>query len=257
MTGIYKITNKVNGMCYIGQSVNIEKRWRKHKSVYGNPNAHEYDYYLYRAMRKYGIDNFDFEVIEECSSDLLNDKEKYWIEKYDSYRNGYNQTAGGESGGHSIKISISQLERIDNLLKNAELSIKTIADMFGVSYEMIQGINTGRHWHRDNIDYPIGHYTTSNNQNKNVSKNYCIDCGKEIDIKATRCIKCSRLNSRKCERPDKLTLLKMVSSMPMTSIGKYFGVTDNAVRKWCVSYEIPKNRKQALEYIENNSINIE
>ena len=105
MTGIYKITNKANGMCYIGQSVNIEKRWRKHKSAYGNPNAHEYDYYLYRAMRKYGIDNFDFEVIEECSSDLLNDKEKYWIEKYDSYRNGYNQTAGGESGGHSMKIS--------------------------------------------------------------------------------------------------------------------------------------------------------
>ena len=95
--GIYKIQNKINGKCYIGQSINIYKRWQEHKSNSINKN-HEDSYYpLYCAIRKYGIDNFDFSIIEECNQEELNNKEIYWVKYYNSFENGYNQTLGGNT----------------------------------------------------------------------------------------------------------------------------------------------------------------
>lgn len=96
MIGIYKITNKINNNCYIGLSVDIYRRWNSHKQRYKDESNKEYDKILYKAFRKYGIDNFSFEVIEECSYEELKEKEKYWIAFYDSYNNGYNATPGGD-----------------------------------------------------------------------------------------------------------------------------------------------------------------
>lgn len=95
MIGIYKITNKLNNKVYIGQSIDIERRWRVHKNRAFIQNK-EYDKYLYRAFRKYGLENFTFEVVEECSKEELDEKEKYYILQYhscvDTY--GYNETCG-------------------------------------------------------------------------------------------------------------------------------------------------------------------
>jgi group I intron endonuclease len=102
MTGIYKITNILNNQIYIGLSVDIDKRWARHRSNYIDINNKEYEKTLYRAFRKYGIENFTFEVIEECSKEELANREIYWIAYYDSFSNGYNETPGGEiicSGG--------------------------------------------------------------------------------------------------------------------------------------------------------------
>lgn len=90
--GIYKITNRINGKVYIGQSVNIQQRWYQHKSSFKNGNT-----LLYQAIRKYGLENFCFEIIEECPQEKLNEKEIYWIDYYNSfnYENGYNMTPGG------------------------------------------------------------------------------------------------------------------------------------------------------------------
>ncbi|KLA21064.1 hypothetical protein B4078_5392 [Bacillus cereus] len=85
--GIYKITNKLNGKCYIGQSINIPKRWENHKCMNGN-----HSYPLYLAFKKYGIDNFSFEVLEYCSKEELEHKEYFYILLYDSTNHGYNQT---------------------------------------------------------------------------------------------------------------------------------------------------------------------
>ena len=91
MIGIYKIINKINGKCYIGQSTQIEKRWSKHKNTSHNQTSKAYDYPLYRAFRKYGIENFSFEILEECSNLELNEKEKYWINYYNpEYNYQYN-----------------------------------------------------------------------------------------------------------------------------------------------------------------------
>ena len=96
--GIYKITNLVNGKSYIGQSVNIQKRFNAHKSVAFNPNDANYNYPLYRAIRKYGLENFSFEVLEECDISELNNKEIYYISKYNTYgKCGYNQDKGGNN----------------------------------------------------------------------------------------------------------------------------------------------------------------
>lgn len=94
MVGIYRITNLINGKCYIGQSIDIEKRWNEHKTIYSHPRCSHY--HLYRAFCKYGIENFSFSVIEECEQSLLNEREKFWIAYYNSFKQGYNMTTGGD-----------------------------------------------------------------------------------------------------------------------------------------------------------------
>lgn len=90
MIGIYKITNKINGKYYIGQSKNIEKRMIYHK--WDSKKKDKKEWPLYRDINKYGIDNFTVEVLEECSEEELNDKEFYYINKYDATNpnKGYN-----------------------------------------------------------------------------------------------------------------------------------------------------------------------
>lgn len=92
--GIYKVTNKINGKVYIGQSVDIGRRWRQHMTA-------EDDSYFHKAIQKYGVENFEWEVIEQCKKKDLDEREVYWIEYYDSFNKGYNRTKGGDgvSGG--------------------------------------------------------------------------------------------------------------------------------------------------------------
>lgn len=100
-SGIYLIQNNINKKCYIGKSSNIEKRWKYHKENYNNTK--EYNKPLYRAFRYYGLNNFSFIIIENIdnyneNSIFVNDREKYWIEQYDSLKMGYNATIGGDGG---------------------------------------------------------------------------------------------------------------------------------------------------------------
>lgn len=97
--GIYKITNKINNKCYIGKSSNIEERWKYH--IKNKNSLKEYNKPLYKAFRKYGVENFSFEIIEEIDNyKKLNEREKYWIEFYNCYggNKGYNATKGGDGG---------------------------------------------------------------------------------------------------------------------------------------------------------------
>ena len=92
-TGIYKITNIITDECYIGQAVDIYKRWNEHcKCGLGidTPPGNK----LYKAIQEYGLENFTFELIEECSSIDLNEKEKYFIELYQADTYGYNSNKG-------------------------------------------------------------------------------------------------------------------------------------------------------------------
>lgn len=93
LTGIYKIENLVNGKVYIGQSINVANRWRVHR--YDLRNNRRVGSHLQNAWNKYGEENFKFEIIEECSSTELNEREIYWIEYYKN-TGVYNLTDGGE-----------------------------------------------------------------------------------------------------------------------------------------------------------------
>lgn len=114
MIGIYAIKNKLNNKIYIGQSINIENRWYGHKtSLRHNKHGNKH---LQNSWNKYGEDNFDFIVLEECLEDELNEKEVYWISKLGGCDSDdlYNHRAGGNSGGRigietRRKISITLL----------------------------------------------------------------------------------------------------------------------------------------------------
>lgn len=86
--GIYKITNINNGMCYIGQAVNFANRWKQHikRGVGAEPITHNK---LYPAMQKEGVENFTFEIIEECSPKKLNEREQYWQDFFGAKEFGY------------------------------------------------------------------------------------------------------------------------------------------------------------------------
>ena len=85
MIGIYKITNP-KGKVYIGQSVNIEKRFYMYSLVKNCENQ----LLLFRSFNKYGVSNHTFEIIEECSVKLLNERERYWQDFYNVLENGLN-----------------------------------------------------------------------------------------------------------------------------------------------------------------------
>lgn len=79
---------------------------------------------------------------------------------------------------------------------------------------------------------------------KNGQKFFCNKCGKEISRDATHCVECSRLISRKVDRPSREELKKLIREKPFTHIAKNFCVSDNAVKKWCLSYGLPSKKKE-------------
>ena len=120
MKGIYKFTNKSNGKVYIGQSTNLEKRYKEHKYNHLNQNYCNYNSKFYRALRKYGFENFKYDILEECV-DVL-EKEVFYIEAYNSYNNGYNSTKGGEDNP-SFKPEVVRV-RTEKLLNDKEINQK-------------------------------------------------------------------------------------------------------------------------------------
>ena len=94
--GIYKITNLNSEQCYIGQSVDISKRWKDHCKCGLGIEASATNK-LYNNMQKNGVWNFSFELLEECSRNLLNEKERFWIEMYQSDKFGLNTTKGNKT----------------------------------------------------------------------------------------------------------------------------------------------------------------
>ncbi|MBI5792666.1 MAG: GIY-YIG nuclease family protein [Rhodocyclales bacterium] len=77
MCAVYKIVHRATGRCYVGSSVDHERRWRRHREDLQGDRHHNTA--LLRAWKKYGPEAFDFEVLEECSAGRLRERERYWI----------------------------------------------------------------------------------------------------------------------------------------------------------------------------------
>lgn len=241
--GIYKITNKINGHAYIGQSIHIEERWTDEKYASKTVDHKDYDSILSRAFRKYGIENFNFEILERCSKEDLMEKEQYYINKYDTYFHGYNGTTGGEGNPNNyIKISPKDLLEIYRLLKDTTIPQKDIAKQFNVGQDVISTINHGKSRRLEGYSYPL-------RNNRTAIQNYCIECGKPIDKKATRCNACYRKTTRKvADRPDREELKNLIRNNGFTAIGKMYGVRDNTVRKWCAQVNLPTRMIDIQKY---------
>ena len=240
--GIYKITNTINQKCYIGQSINIHSRWSDEKERAFNVNANEYNKTLSKAIRKYGIEAFSFEIIEECEPFELDEKEVYYISLYDSYYNGYNETLGGQAGkGICIKISKENLLEIYNLLINTSMPQKEIAERFSVGQDVISTINHGKSRRLNGYTYPL------RNNSKIIA--YCCDCGAVLkSTNAKRCMSCEKKRSRKVEWPSREELKSLIRTTPFTTLGKQFGVSDKAISKWCDFYNLPSKKSLIKQY---------
>lgn len=251
MIGIYKITNLKNGKMYIGQSRQIEKRFQQHKTQARFLEEDKWYNPLYIDMYSIGIDNFSFEVIEECSIEDLNEREEYWIKYYNSQEDGYNITSGGDCTG---KLSSNEVENIIKLLQEKALSVNDISILYNVSDVTIRAINRGEEFYHPNIQYPIRTYEDNmdiylkrNNKNKRHIS-YCVDCGKHITKGCTRCVRCNNKQNKTRfkkvkNRPSKEELLELIKTKTFVEIGKMYGVSDNAIRKWCKTYDLPYKRK--------------
>lgn len=167
---IYIYTNKLNGHQYIGQTNNLQKRFNGHKSDSYNQNSHSYNYPLHIAIRKYGIENFSFEVIESgLSQEEADEKEKYWIKKKKTHisQGGYNITFGGD--GHSIEklsweelkergkiFSGEEIEQIQQKLINGE-KYNDIIEYFAprLTRTFLSNINNGVNYKNPKLNYPL------------------------------------------------------------------------------------------------------
>jgi group I intron endonuclease len=100
--GIYLIQEKETGRAYVGQSNDCIKRWKAHTTPGKKSSG------IAGAIKDAGVDKFIFCVLEEVSKDLLNDREKYWIAKYDCVEPmGWNRTSGGSS---SKEVPVKKLK---------------------------------------------------------------------------------------------------------------------------------------------------
>lgn len=119
MAYIYQITNDVNGKIYIGKTeFSIEKRFKEHcADAFRDRNEKRP---LYAAMRKYGIEHFHIELLEE--TDNPNERETYWIEQKHSFKHGYNATMGGDGKRYlDYEIIIKTYQEVQNMEKTAKI----------------------------------------------------------------------------------------------------------------------------------------
>ena len=235
--GIYKISNITNGHCCVGQSIDIRKRWIAHKNS-------SLDYPLYKAFKKYGIENFVFEILEECKKQELDEKEEYYIKTFDSYNNGYNQTLLCKGSGHPNIFTQDKLYDLFDDLMYTNISKNELANKYNCSERTIRNINSGRSWRRNDIKYPIRKSWTIKEHN------YCVICGKLIATKnAAMCLECMHKSQRRViDRPSKFELAKIIIENGFSETGRRFNVSGSTIKKWCKYYEIPHKIKELNEW---------
>lgn len=140
--GIYKIENLINHNVYIGQSVDIQKRWREHLFAARHLDCKDHNMPIHLALSKYGEDNFSLEVLEECPKNLLDEKEVYWIEKYNSYKKGYNATIGGCQNHEHLGTPVELYDLEGNYVteySNATEAAKALGISRNTIYQILYG----------------------------------------------------------------------------------------------------------------------
>lgn len=131
MAFIYKISNTINNKVYIGKTeFSLEKRFQEHCRDSSKKRLNEIRP-LYRAMNKYGTDKFFIELIEE--TDQAEEREKYWIEQYNSFHYGYNATIGGDGK------KLYDYELIKQLIASKK-TYSEIQEIIGCSKDTISSI---------------------------------------------------------------------------------------------------------------------
>lgn len=142
---IYLIVNNINGKLYVGKTyTTLDKRFKEHVS--DSKKERNRNRPLYRAINKYGHDNFKIIPIKTFKESILEEKEKYYIQLFDTYNNGYNATLGGDSRKY---LNISQKDILNAIQNNKSMNqaakslnidpstLKRFATSFNIKYKII------------------------------------------------------------------------------------------------------------------------
>lgn len=246
--GIYKIQNKLDGRIYIGQSVHVERRLKEH--LWNEKSD------LDKDISNYGKENFTFEIIEECSKEELNIRERYWIKYYNCIEpKGYNKTAGNYSDIICSKDNNIPLKEIIEDLQNTELNFLEIANKYNLNISTISRINYGNTHYQDNINYPIRKRKEKQVKPKKIKIkiiNKCSICGAEIKQGSVRCKKCANkvlLENMPITREELKNLIRTTS---FVQIGALYKVSDNAIKKWCDKFNLPRKKSDIKKYSDED-----
>lgn len=220
---IYKYTNKTTGKIYIGQTNNMENRFRGHKSDAYNPKSNGYKLPFHQAIRKYGMDNFTYELLEEIadgeSQDFIDEREIYFINYYHSLttENGYNLTIGG-SGSPKLPLTYEEKLQRSKLFTGDEIKDIQKRLLNDEEYDAIESIyspklkrtflvniNTGTNFYNPLFEYPL---------KKNAKSRFS---QKEI-----REIKDRIIKGEKYADIQKAFNIKSAGFLSMVNTGKYF-----------------------------------
>lgn len=201
MIGIYMYENKKDKKRYIGQSINIQKRKNEH--LHGCKNTSKFDNFL----RKIGEDCFVFSILEECSKEELDERERYWIKYYDTQNpeKGYNLTEGGQSqrGEENIqaKLTEDKVFEIIKLLEENKLNDSEIAEIYHVHRNTINNINrcitwAGSHTYEKNIrkeyslkNFKKGEKAGENNPTSKITEEKARQIIYKLERESTSCPK--------------------------------------------------------------------
>jgi group I intron endonuclease len=196
MIGIYRIKNLINGKCYYGSSKNIEKRWSVHKRELNN-NTH-INCILQRAWDKYGENNFIFEIIEECDTNVLFETEQKYLDLQPEYNIGVKS-----SGGDNLTRNPNK----DGIVKKMSESVKRRYDL------MTDEEKKEKHSHPMELNP---------NWKGGTSFKYC-ECGNKISPINDTCIKCRDKSGEKNPFFGKQHSEETKKKISEKRLGKYSG----------------------------------
>lgn len=234
MKYIYQILNNLNNHCYIGQTNNFKRRVEQHKSdlkrgVHDNP-------YLQKAYNKYGLDAFSFNILyqEDCDQEQLNKLEEQYIEKYNSYENGYNCNRGGQQhNGFESKLKQSDINIICAMLEFHKRPGTILGEYFHVSNTTIYRIHH-KYSHEDLVDnYNQLEYLTR----EKIYLDFC----KENNLKPTISYNAQRKITR--EQAFIIYIYDEYKYNKRTYVAYDFNLNDDITRK-------VKQKKTCLDYYE-------
>lgn len=204
--GIYLITNNINGKKYVGQSRNLIKRWGQHKTESRRDKPH---LIVDKAIKKYGIDNFSFEILFECPLDMLDDWETDMIRLYDSVRpRGYNCVDKCNGVSEEERLKSSERMKKNNPMKNPDIA------------EMVRNKLKGTH-HNRVTEYQI-EVTKKRMKENNPMKNP--EVAKKVSMKIT---------GRKQDKERVIRNSKHTNILQFSKDGKF-------IKKWDLVSDITK-----------------
>lgn len=257
MIGIYIICCKENNKVYIGQAVDIRRRWRQHKYEL-NSNTKTNDH-LQKAWNKYGADNFKFSILCECDKNKLDELEQYYIYCYESYdrKFGYNNNYGG-SGVRGYKLTEEHKRKISKALKGEKHPFYGIH--LSENHKKNMSKNNAKYWNgKHRSEETKGKISKSNKgkpswiKGKHMSKEYKEKIG-NANGKAVYCIELNKVFYGACEAGRELGIPNSNISAcclgKLKSAGGYHwayseGLTSEKIEK--IKEEIFKNKVLCIE----------